>query len=154
MTTVDSACDIWGAYNICPADTIYIYDGDKVELQAELWCPLSSVTKSNYIEASQKGRCECHAQLVGIEGEEPMNCNCYACPQGSRFGFAYDCQERIYGACTQFNCDGECNGRFKFGLDSLTDSPTPSPVDAAMTTNPFSTAVAIMSFTLFWMIRH
>jgi hypothetical protein len=157
MTTTDSTCDIWGAWNICPASTLFNFDGQEVNLEAELFCPLSSVAKSNFIDASQKGRCECHAELVALDDSKaPMDCNCFACPEGSRIGFAYDCLERIFGPCTQFNCAGECNGRFNFGLDSATEAPTAALVgglgSGAMTTSTIPT-FSIIAFTILWMIR-
>lgn len=151
MTTVENRCEIWGAWNICPADTTFNFDGQEVILRAELSCPLSSVTKSNFIDASQKGNCQCDAHLEGTD--EPMDCTCFACPEGSRIGFAYDCLQRIAGPCTQFNCDGECNGKFKFGLDLNTEAPTPSPYSSAMTNSPISGTISLVVLTLAWMIR-
>ena len=155
MTTTGTGCEIWGAWNICPASTLFNFDGQEVDLEAELFCPLNSVTKSNFIDASQKGRCECHASLIGTT--QPMDCNCFVCPQGSRIGFAYDCDQRNFGPCTQFNCAGECNGRFKFGLDVATEAPTPVLVSGSSQTLPppsLPMTLAMSVLTIYWMMRH
>mmetsp|Transcript_41071 Transcript_41071/g.98993 ORF Transcript_41071/g.98993 Transcript_41071/m.98993 type:complete len:156 (+) Transcript_41071:335-802(+) len=153
-TTTDTGCQIWGAWNICPASTDFDFDGQKVDLEAELFCPLNSVTKSNFIDASQKGHCECHASLVGTT--QPMDCNCFVCPQGSRIGFAYDCDQRIFGPCTQFNCAGECNGRFSFGLDAKTEAPTPVIISGTSShgTDSLPMTLAMSVLTIYWMMRH
>ena len=149
-TSVENLCTIWGAWNICPASTIFDFNGKTATLEAELQCPLHSVVKSNFIEASQKGNCQCDARLV--EKDREMDCNCFACPEGSRIGFAYDCLQRIAGPCTSFNCAGECNGRFKFGLDLATEAPTATP-DAAMMNSPIQGTLMVIVLTFAWMLR-
>lgn len=152
-TTEDTSCQIWGAWNICPASTLFDFNGQSVDLRAELFCPLNAVTKSNFIDASQKGNCECHASLVGTS--QPMDCNCFVCPSGSRIGFAYDCEQRIFGPCTQFNCAGECNGRFSYGLDAKTEAPTPVIISSdANANNNLSMTLAMSVFTIYLMLRH
>lgn len=111
-------CRISGDHNKCPAGSSMNYAGERQTLDADLLCPLDSVGQSDWVEASQKGLCECEAMLLdetcGII-EEEMDCECFACPFGMVVGFAYSCTTEIVGPCKSFDCFGKCNGNYDPG---------------------------------------
>jgi hypothetical protein len=130
-TETGNQCRIAGDFNKCPASSDFEYAGSFQRLQADLNCPLDSVSQSEYIEASQKGLCECDSALVDKNQTliKDMECDCYVCPPGSRFGFAYECTSEIAGPCKSFNCFGECNGDMNpLNLDRETFGPTEAPL--------------------------
>jgi len=132
-TTSGSECNIKGEWLSCPANSKFTFNGQEKLLDAFLECPLDSVDQSQFVEASQQGKCQCDSALRN-EGETPdqasdIDCECFACPVGSRFGFAYQCDRPILFNCKTFNCFGECNGKYNAGLDPVTDAPTAVPVD-------------------------
>jgi hypothetical protein len=134
-TESGSECNIEGDFNSCPAGADFTYAGEAQTLEAFLKCPLDSVDQSGFISASQRGLCECDAALVDGDGNvmEDMECDCFACPDGSRFGFAYSCTTPIAGPCKTFDCFGNCNnpGFNPLNLDRETFGPTEAPVAPA-----------------------
>jgi hypothetical protein len=127
-----------GAFTTCPADTTLTFprtDGgtDVIILDASLSCPLDAVAKNDFITSSQNGLCDCAVKLTNStavaagEPAEPVDCSCFACPQGSVIGFAFSCETEIYGVCKTFNCVGQCNGDLSLFATDETFSPTPSP---------------------------
>ena len=156
-TETGNQCRISGDYNKCPASSDFEYAGSFQRLQADLNCPLNSVAQSDLVEASQKGLCECDSALVDREGRllKDMDCDCYVCPLGSRFGFAYECTSEIAGPCLSFNCFGECNGDMNpLNLDRETFGPTEAPAPPASANgfgNP-SMGMAVMVLALARMI--
>lgn len=161
-TESGSQCTIQGDYNSCPAGADFQYAGEDQTLQAFLKCPLDSVAQSGFILASQKGLCECDAALLDGNGTvmEDMECDCFACPDGSRFGFAYSCTTPIAGPCKTFDCFGNCNnpGFNPLNLDRETFGPTEAPVapaSVAASTDIGSTAtmgMAVMLVAIFRMM--
>ena len=129
-----SDCIIAGDWNRCPADAGFEFQGEEKQLYANLSCPFDSVRQSGFIASSQEGLCECEAKLASIgvteEEAEDINCNCFACPPGFTFGFAYECDKRLVGPCTIFNCNGLCNGDLDFGGGD-TFAPTAAPTSGA-----------------------
>lgn len=158
-TSAGNECRIAGDYNTCPASSDFEYQGEFQRLAADLKCPLDSVGQSEFISAAQKGLCECDAELQDQQGVKlkDMDCDCYICPPGSRFGFAYTCTTEISGPCKSFDCFGTCNGVFNpLNLDRETFGPTEAPVTevsaASGLTNP-SMGMAVMFLALarmFW----
>ena len=135
----------------CPADSTISWAGQQSFLDAALGCPLDAVTQSDYVSASQNGLCNCTVALygpnvprpnstgVGVtvasgKGGQPLDCQCYACPTGSRIGFAFGCKEPIAGPCYNFTCDGSCNGDLHF-IDHVTAAPTAAPAKSAAVPN-------------------
>jgi hypothetical protein len=132
-TASNTQCVIGGDWNTCPAGSNFEYAGDKQRLEAALACPLDSVAQSGFITASQRGLCECDAELQDDIGNKlkDMECDCFICPDGSRFGFAYTCTTEIAGPCKSFDCFGTCNGVFNpLNLDRETFGPTSAPTPA------------------------
>jgi hypothetical protein len=137
-TSTGSECVIAGDYNSCPAATNFTYQGVSQQLVADLKCPLDSVGQSDFIAAAQKGLCECDAELQDKNGEilKDMDCDCFICPSGSRFGFAYTCTTEISGPCKSFDCFGDCNGVFNpLNLDRETFAPTDAPISTGSAAN-------------------
>jgi hypothetical protein len=134
-TESGSECTISGDFNTCPAGSDFEYAGVKQTLEAFLQCPLDSVAQSGFISASQRGLCECDATLLDGAGAvlQDMECDCFACPDGSRFGFAYSCTTPIAGPCLTFDCFGNCNdpGFNPLNLDRATFGPTEAPLETA-----------------------
>ena len=156
-TTTGSECVIAGDKLECPADAKFSYAGANRTLLATIACPLDARTQSEFIDASQKGLCTCGSSLVNTDNpnaaEPPIQCNCYACPIGSRFGFAYECNRPITGPCDSFNCNGDCNGEFNFFLDNTrTFAPTGAPTSGAGSLNHLG-GVAMMVWLVVRMIR-
>jgi hypothetical protein len=86
---------------------------------------------------------------MAVADAEPMVCECFACPDGSRFGFAYDCDRTIAGPCTSFNCAGKCNGEMNLGLDLATFAPTGAPTRmSAAHSASMPMATALLAFAL------
>jgi hypothetical protein len=133
-TEAGSECTISGDYNVCPAGADFEYDGVSQTLDASIQCPLDSVAQSGFISASQRGLCECDTALLDASGNviQEMECDCFACPSGSRFGFAYSCTSPIAGPCLTFDCFGNCNtpGFNPLNLDRATFGPTEAPLEA------------------------
>jgi hypothetical protein len=150
MTTAGSECQINGAWNICPAGTNFVFEGQNRTLEADLRCPLDSVQQSSFIEAAQKGLCECEASLINTDDPdmvaEDLECECYPCPSGSRIGFSYSCNKPIYSVCESFTCDFVCNGDL-FGDDQATFSPTAAPT-AESAAHGMSTSMPIVILVL------
>lgn len=142
QTTVDNQCNIAGDFINCPAGMQFSYNNEPGFLDARLQCPLDSVQQFDFITASQKGLCECEATINDEEREdEPINCECYVCPPGSKWGFAYQCDREIYGPCTSHGCDGLCNGDLNLGLP--TNAPTLAPGNTApVNSDPSSSAAS------------
>lgn len=133
-TAAGNECVISGDFNKCPASSDFLYQGTFQKLAADLMCPLDSVGQSNFIEAAQKGLCQCDAELQDQAGTKlkDMDCDCFICPPGFRFGFAYTCTTEIAGPCKSFDCFGTCNGVFNpLNLDRETFGPTEAPLPAA-----------------------
>lgn len=133
-TTVDNQCTITGGLLTCPADTILTFGTGNKVLDAEITCPLNSVDQSQFRDMSQKGLCDCNAQILGFDGEleSALDCECYVCPEGTRLGFGYVCKEPIFNDCYSYNCDFECNGEDINTQDiqnQIADTPAPAPVD-------------------------
>jgi hypothetical protein len=154
-TSADTQCVISGDFNSCPADSDFSYDGQDQTLAADLQCPLDSVAQSGFISASQRGLCQCDAELLDSAGVKlrDMECDCYICPDGSRFGFAYTCTTEIAGPCKSFDCFGTCNGVFNpLNLDretfAPTEPPTPAPVSGANSMSSPSLGSAVMILAL------
>jgi hypothetical protein len=149
-TSAENACTIAGDYNKCPASSDFDFQGEFNRLEAFLNCPLDSVGQSEFIAAAQKGLCQCDAELQDSEGTKlkDMDCDCFVCPPGSRFGFAYTCTSEISGPCKSFDCFGTCNGVFNpLNLDRETLGPTEAPIQPESAANGFtdpSMAMAIM----------
>ena len=134
-----SDCIISGDWNICPADAMLEFQGEKNQLYATLSCPFDAVRESGFIATSQEGLCQCEAKLaeVGVSEEEAEDiaCNCFACSPGVPFAFAYECERRLVGPCAIFNCDGVCNGELDFGTFPPTAAPTAVPTDVQVPTS-------------------
>jgi hypothetical protein len=150
-TTTDSECVISGQWNSCPAGSTFSFNGQNRTLNADLRCPFDAVQQSSFIDASQKGLCECDATLINADDpnavEEDMQCECYACPPGGQWGFAYECNKAIYGPCTSFNCAGLCNGELNLGLNQETFPPTAAPTPASAA-HGMSTSMPIVILVL------
>jgi len=150
-----------GDNNKCPAGSEITYDGARQTLDAYVLCPLDSVAQSDWIDASQKGLCQCEASLLdGNCGliEEDMECECFACPIGFQVGFAYECTKEIAGPCKSFDCFGNCNGKYDPGnlvgretfAPSTLSSPSDSSAGVSVLSNPSCVAgAAILLVTLF-----
>lgn len=154
-TETGNKCTIAGDFNKCPASSNFEYQGTFQRLEAALKCPLDSVGQSEFISASQKGLCDCDSALVDGEGRvlKEMDCDCYICPQGARFGFAYTCTTEIAGPCKSFDCFGTCNGVFNPGnLDRETFGPTEAPIPAGSAVYSPSMGLAVMVLALARMI--
>jgi len=145
-TTTDNECVVAGDFLECPADAEFSYGDVSRSLEATLMCPLNSAVQSDFIGASQRGVCQCDSQLVNTDApdNDPIQCDCFACPVTSRFGFGYTCNKNIVGPCHTFNCDGQCNGEFSFNLDPKTFAPTEAPTDAAQGRSIALTALAVL----------
>lgn len=127
-TTTDTQCRINGPWLSCPSGAAITWDGVQTQINTDLQCPLDTVDQSNFIRSSQLGICNCGTSIQGMEANSPVQpvpCDCYACPFGSRIGFAIWCDEPIIGPCSNFSCAGECNGLFD--LDPVTFEPTAAP---------------------------
>lgn len=143
--STENRCRISGDYNKCPAGSTMEFAGDQSSIDAYIQCPLDSVAQSEWIEASQKGLCSCSSSLYDENCdlvEKDMECECFACPFGLPFGFAYTCKTEIVGPCSSFDCFGRCNGKydpFNFG-DKETYPPTifVNPADSAANRNDFA----------------
>ena len=104
-TSAGSQCTIAGDVNKCPAGAGFTFEGEDQYLFAEMICPFDSVDQSGFIVASQQGKCSCDTALYtappeqGGELLEELQCTCFVCPAGSRFGFAYSCETPIAGPC-------------------------------------------------------
>ena len=104
-TSAGSQCTIAGDVNKCPAGAGFTFEGEDQYLFAEMICPFDSVDQSGFIVASQQGKCSCDTALYtappeqGGELLEELQCTCFVCPDGSRFGFAYSCETPIAGPC-------------------------------------------------------
>lgn len=128
-----NTCRISGFFNKCPAGSSLSYAIENNSVDATLVCPLDSVAQSDWIEASQKGLCECEASLLDANCDilqEEMDCECFACPPGTKLGFAYSCKSAIVGPCTSFDCYGNCNEKYDPGNlvnDRETFAPTIYP---------------------------
>jgi hypothetical protein len=156
-TSTGTECQIAGDYNTCPATSDFEYQGEFQRLAADLKCPLDSVGQSEFIAASQKGLCECDTELQDQQGVKlkDMDCDCFICPDGSRFGFAYSCTTEISGPCKSFDCFGTCNGVFNpLNLDRETIAPTDAPISPGSAANgvmnpSFGMAVMILAVVRF-----
>jgi hypothetical protein len=151
--TTGTECVISGDWNICPADTKFTQAGVSKTLEADIKCPFDSVQQSSFLDASQKGLCECDARLIITDDPDPnavpedMVCECYACPTGSRQGFSYECTKPIYLTCLSFNCAGDCNGDLNLGLDDSTFPPTAAPTEPSAA-HGMSTSMPIVILVL------
>ncbi|KAG7367425.1 hypothetical protein IV203_030096 [Nitzschia inconspicua] len=155
-TSSENECRIAGDYNTCPASSDFQYQGEFQRLVASLKCPLDSVGQSEFIIASQKGLCECDSELYDQQGVKlkDMDCDCFACPPGSRFGFAYTCTSEIAGPCTSFDCLGECNGDFNpLNLDRETLGPTDAPITQVSAGNGLSNPFVGLATMLLAIVR-
>jgi uncharacterized surface protein with fasciclin (FAS1) repeats len=124
--TASQLCRIDRDLNVCPASSEFEYDGMFQRLNAEIACPLDTIGQSNLVEATQDNNCECDARLEEVDGTliQEMTCECFVCPAGSRFGFAYSCEQNIAGPCHTFNCAGECNGEIVENKETAVPSST------------------------------
>lgn len=157
-TTTGSGCLINGDWLSCPAGSDFKFNGNEMRLNAYLQCPLNSVSQSQFVEASQQGLCQCDSALQApgktADEAEPIDCECFACPVGSEFGFSYECNRPILFNCLTFNCFGECNGAFNAGLNKETDAPTaaPTPGSSAMSHSPMSSTSALVVLVVMKML--
>jgi hypothetical protein len=155
-TSTGNECRISGDYNSCPASSDFEYQGEFQTLAADLKCPLDSVGQSEFLAAAQKGLCECDAELQDREGVKlkDMDCDCFICPTGSRFGFAYTCTTEISGPCKSFDCFGTCNGVFNpLNLDRETIAPTDAPMSPGSTANGVSHPTMTLAFMVLAIVR-
>jgi subtilisin family serine protease len=150
-TNTSIGCQIFGDLNVCPANADFESAGQNLTLLAQISCPNDSVQQSSFVDATQKGLCTCDASLMDhgmVETDAvPILCDCFACPDGSRFGFAYDCNRTIVGPCTSFNCAGLCNGEMNLGLDQATFAPTGAPTEATEAPSQFPSRAPIVALT-------
>lgn len=142
--SANNQCSISGFFNKCPAGSSLTYASEKNSVDAKLMCPLDSVAQSDWVEASQKGFCQCDAALLD-EGcnvlEADMDCECFACPAGTKLGFAYTCTTPIVGPCKSFDCYGKCNGKYDPG-NLVGDKQTFAPTDFPSPENNIETSSA------------
>jgi hypothetical protein len=145
MTTTATDCFIQNNTIVCSADTTITFAGQVSQIDADLACPIDVVQQSDFVTASQLGLCDCTTALLGnqILGNQtlgnqtlgnqtddattPIDCQCFACPTGSRLAFALQCEVPIVGPCFNFSCSGECNGDLGIMVDFDTFAPTQAP---------------------------
>lgn len=166
-TTTDNNCYIAGDFNVCPATADFDFNGAIKRLNANLKCPLNAVQQSDFRDASQKGLCECEAEVMDVTADTsttgaavPLSCECFICPdQANLFGVAYTCSTPINGPCYTFNCEGTCNGDLSF-IDSTTRAPTAAPGPAtngngsgAFDSSPGFATMALLVLTFARMLR-
>ena len=122
----NNGCMIRGATIVCSSATSIAFNGPPTEINTQVTCPLDATNPTDFVQASQSGLCQCDVNVVlpgapgGGDGDMgllqdtpvpmPRDCDCYACPVGSRVGHAFVCVEPLVGPCLTFTCDGECNG--------------------------------------------
>jgi len=157
--SADNKCRIAGDKNKCPAGSTMEYAGDQSSIDAYIMCPLDSVAQSEWIEASQKGLCDCSSSRYDADCglvEEDMECECFACPFGMTMGFAYSCKTEIVGPCTSFDCFGRCNAKYDPGNlvgdketfpPTILDTPPPSSANRndLMSSNIMGTAALTLA---------
>jgi hypothetical protein len=161
-TTVDSDCYITGGKVSCPADTQFTFGGAEKTLDADITCPLNSVDQTQFRDMSQKGLCTCDATIMetnpdpdATEEPESLACTCYVCPDGTKLGFGYKCEEPIFNDCYSFNCNFECNGS-----DDNTQiagegaGPTAAPIDESGASYLHQTPLSLSVWLLVWMVFH
>lgn len=120
---------------VCPASSQISAGSTQLTLDAKLSCPTDTLGAQGigYAEASRNGLCGCEAGLYDGNCdviEEDLECQCYACPQGSPLGYAYGCNKEIIQGCKTFDCNGNCNVDFEFPMSNTylpTSEPTKKP---------------------------
>ena len=114
----------------CPATSMFNFGGaGSVILSADMSCPLDIVGETSFTRASQAGQCSCERTTltIGTGEEKDIICDCFACPEGSRLNFAYQCDTAIVNRCFSYNCDFECNGDISVPTDDPLPTPPPTP---------------------------
>ena len=161
-TTTETQCTITGGEVTCPADTSFKFGDLGKYLDADIICPLNSVDQTQFRDMSQKGLCTCSATLQDIideelsgEAPEPLNCDCYVCPEGMALGFGYVCDAPIFNDCMSFNCKFECNGIDELNTLIAGNGPTAAPVNGntSAAVSHLQAPVAVASMLLVWALR-
>ena len=125
-------CQVVDGEHVCTLDAnLDELQGWPALLQASLRCPVEAVQEANgdIREATHRGLCDCETDLLRIGrsniDEDPIDCQCYICPEGSAVDHAYECNKALSGDCKILNCDGVCNGPLDF-LASPQEPAVPS----------------------------
>ena len=152
----ENECTITGGWTTCPADAQFIFGGVPKQLDATITCPLNSVDQSEFRRMSQAGLCSCTSRLLDENNveEDPINCSCYVCPQGTQIGFGYICDRPIFNDCTFFNCDFECNAEeTTFILDKGEHDPNDQPEPPSDSTDAtVGSHLGAMPLILLWVV--
>ena len=130
--TPDHECKIKGNIISCPISVDFENNSDEATLHTNIMCPLDAIGSSGEVNYED---CACKDSKLEVFGvESPINCNCFACPEGSMLDLATICDSPIVSDCMSFNCDNECNGPLVEPIPppiDFTFSPTSSPIQSS-----------------------
>lgn len=116
----------------CPLGFTFTVGDVALTLDSKIKCPNDELISNDIgvTEASQMGLCECDASTFDavtcdVE-EEDLECQCFSCNNG---GVAFSCNKNIILDCKSLDCEGNCNGDFRFPLKDDAPDPTQNPTN-------------------------